>query len=143
MPDLSPGARSRARPRGTRSLGGAGAGRSGRMPSLSPAIHENFESLKVLAAHPAAPWQATSQGFVPGEAAVALRITRNGGAESGVQVGIPMLRQDLGTGDGLRDVVTAFRSRAPSVVVGQGTGPWAVDTVELDALDSLPNRRTP
>ena len=110
---------------------------------LSPASHENFESLKVLAAHPAAPWQATSQGFVPGEAAVALRITRNGGAESGVQVGIPMLRQDLGTGDGLRDVVTAFRSRAPSVVVGQGTGPWAVDTVELDALDSLPNRRTP
>lgn len=110
---------------------------------LSPSSHDNFESLKVLAAHPTTPWQTTSQGFVPGEAAVAVRITRNGGAEPGVQAEVPILRQDLGTGDGLRDVVTAFQSRAHSVVVGQGTGPWAVDMVELGALDSLPDRGTP
>lgn len=110
---------------------------------LSPSNHDNFEALKVLAAHTGAPWQATSQGFIPGEAAVAVRITRNGGAESGVQAEIPVLRQDLDAGDGLRAVVTAFQSRAHSVVVGQGTGPWAVDTVELGALDSLPDRRTP
>lgn len=110
---------------------------------LSAASHENFESLRVLAAHRTAPWQTTSQGFVPGEAAVAVRITRNGDAELGVQAGIPTLRQDLDVGDGLRDVVTAFRSRAPSAIVGQGTGPWAIDRVELDSLDALPDRRTP
>ena len=110
---------------------------------LSAASHENFESLRVLAAQPTAPWQPTSQGFIPGEAAVAVRITRHGGSEPGVQAGIPTLRQDLDAGDGLRDVVTAFRSRAPSAIVGQGTGPWAIDRVELDALDSLPDRRTP
>lgn len=110
---------------------------------LSPSSHANFESLKVLAAHPTTPWQTTSQGFVPGEAAVAVRITRNGGAEPGVQAEVPMLRQDLGAGDGLRGVVTAFQFRAHSVVVGQGTGPWAVDAVELGALDSLSDRGTP
>jgi len=110
---------------------------------LSPSSHDNFESLKVLAAHATTPWQTTSQGFVPGEAAVAVRITRNGGAEPGVRAEVPMLRQDLGAGDGLRGVVTAFQSRAHSLVVGQGTGPWAVDTVELGALDSLPVRGTP
>jgi hypothetical protein len=110
---------------------------------LSPSSHDNFESLKVLAAHPTTPWQTTSQGFVPGEAGVAVRITRNGGAEPGVRAEVPMLRQDLGAGDGLRGVVTAFQARAHSVVVGQGTGPWAVDTVELGALDSLPDRGTP
>ena len=110
---------------------------------LSPSNHDNFETLKVLAPHPATPWQATSQGFIPGEAAIALRITGNGGGEPGVQAGVPVLRQDLDAGDGLRDVATAFRSRSHSVVVGQGTGPWAVDAVELSALDALPDRRTP
>ena len=110
---------------------------------LSPSSHDNFESLKVLAAHPTTPWQTTSQGFVPGEAAVAVRIRRNGDAEPGVRAEVPTLRQDLGAGDGLRGVVTAFQSRAHSVVVGQGTGPWAVDTVELGALDSLRDRGTP
>ena len=110
---------------------------------ISPSNHDNFESLKVLAPHPATPWQATSQGFIPGEAAVALRITRNGGAEPGVQAGVPVLGQDLDAGDGLLDVLTAFRSRSHSLVVGQGTGPCAVDAVELAALDALPDRRTP
>lgn len=110
---------------------------------LSRSSHENFESLKVLAANSTAPWQTTSVGFVPGEAAVAVRITRNSGRGSGVRVGIPVLRQDLDSADGLRDVVTALQSGAPSLVVGQGTGPWAVDRIELGALDSLPDRRTP
>ena len=109
---------------------------------LSPANHDNFEALKVLARHPETPWQATSHGFIPGEAAVALRVTRSG-AEPGVQAEIPVLRQDLDGEDGLRDVATAFRSRAHSVVVGQGTGPWAVDAVELSALDSLSDLTTP
>lgn len=109
---------------------------------LSAASHENFESLRILATHPTAPWQPTSEGFVPGEAAVAIRITRNGGSP-GVQAGIPTLRQDLHEGDGLQDVVTAFRSCAPSAIVGQGTGPWAIDSVELDSVDVLPDRRTP
>jgi len=110
---------------------------------LSPSNHDNFEALKVLATHPGTPWQATSQGFIPGEAAVALRVTRNGEAERGVQAEIPVLRQDLDGQDGLRDVVSAFRSRAHSVLVGQGTGPWAVDAVELSALDSLSDHATP
>ena len=110
---------------------------------LSPSNHDNFETLKVLALQPATPWQSRSQGFIPGEAAVALRITGKGGGEPGFQAGVPVLGQDLDAGDSLRDVVTAFRSRSHSVVVGQGTGPWAVDAVELSALDALPDGRTP
>jgi acetyl-CoA acetyltransferase len=35
---------------------------------LSQSNHENFESLRVLAEQPPAPWQSTSQSFILGEA---------------------------------------------------------------------------
>jgi hypothetical protein len=43
---------------------------------LSPASQKNFEALRVLAADLEIPWQATNTGFLPGEAAVAVRVAR-------------------------------------------------------------------
>jgi hypothetical protein len=110
---------------------------------LSPSSHDNFDALRVLASHPATPWQPTSPGFIPGEAAVALRVTRSSGAAHPTWAREPALGQDLGEGDGLRAVVAECRFPSPSVVVGQGTGPAAVDDIELSVLDSLIDRRTP
>lgn len=110
---------------------------------LSPSSHDNFDALRVLASHTATPWQPTSPGFLPGEAAVALRVTRSSGATHPVPVWEPALRQDLDAGDGLRDVVAECRFPLPSLIVGQGTGPAAVDDIELSVLDSLIDRRTP
>ncbi|HEX8746097.1 MAG TPA: beta-ketoacyl synthase N-terminal-like domain-containing protein, partial [Pyrinomonadaceae bacterium] len=42
---------------------------------LSQASHDNFEVLRLLTGTPT-PWQAESRGFIPGEAAVALRLVR-------------------------------------------------------------------
>jgi hypothetical protein len=110
---------------------------------LSSASHENFDALRVLAWDSGVPWQPTSTGFIPGEAAVALRATRAGGGDHLIVIAEPVLGQDLDHGDGLRHAVTAFRSRSHSVVVGQGTGPPAVDDVELSAIDSIIDRRIP
>ncbi len=43
---------------------------------LARSNHENFESLRVLAERPSAPWQSTSTGFILGEAAVVLKLMR-------------------------------------------------------------------
>jgi Beta-ketoacyl synthase, C-terminal domain len=110
---------------------------------LSPASHENFDALRVLAGNSAIPWQPTSTGFIPGEAAVALRASRAVGEVHPIATAEPVLGQDIGHGDGLRHAVTAFRSQSHSVVVGQGTGPAAVDDIELSAIDSIVDRRIP
>lgn len=110
---------------------------------LSPASHENFEALRVLASDPAIPWEPTSTGFIPGEAAVALRVARARGGEHPMVAVELVLGQDITQGDGLRDIVAAFRSQPPSLVLGQGTGPAAVDQIELSAIDAIVDRRTP
>ena len=110
---------------------------------LSRASHDNFEALRVLAPSPATPWQPASRGFIPGEAAVAVRATRSSKAGHPILAREPALGQDLDEGDGLREAVGVFGSRSHSVVVGQGTGPAAVDGIELSALDFCVERRTP
>jgi len=110
---------------------------------LSRASHENFAALRILASEPAAPWHPSSTGFIPGEAAVALRATRTGHSGRPLVIGEPVLGQDPGAGVGLRAVVHPFRSRVPSIVVGQGTGPVAVDEMELSVLDATIDRRIP
>jgi hypothetical protein len=110
---------------------------------LSPASHENFDALRVLAADGATPWQSTSTGFVPGEAAVALRVKRSDGYGCSVVTSEPVLRHEIGWHDSLRDLVAEFRSRPSSIVVGQGTGPVAADALELSAIDSSIDQRIP
>lgn len=110
---------------------------------LSPASHQNFDALRVLAWESAIPWQPGSTGFIPGEAAVALRLIRAGGGEQPILAAEPILGQDIEPGDGLRHVVTPFRSQSFSMVVGQATGPAVADDIELSAIDSIVDRRIP
>jgi len=110
---------------------------------LSHASHDNFEALRVLASSPATPWQPTSRGFIPGEAAVAVRATRPSKVGHPILAREPALGQDLGEGDGLREAVGVFASHSHSVVLGQGTGPAVVDEIELSVLDSCVERLTP
>src|SRR5215212_4112329 len=62
---------------------------------LARSNHENFESLRVLAAKPSAPWQSSSSGFILGEAAVVLKLARaeDGAAPTALQG--PELGSDL------------------------------------------------
>lgn len=105
---------------------------------LSRANHDNFEALRVLSVEPA-PWQPTSSGFIPGEAAVALRLVRGREADGLPRVSAPALAHDRGNVDALAQVVrtvTAGKdvSRAIAAVIGQGSGPVVVDRRELAAL---------
>ena len=86
---------------------------------LSQSNHENFDSLRVLAERPIEPWRP-SQGFILGEAAVALRLSR---AEEGNFSG-PELGSDLVGHDGLSSVIEALSAEEASVVLSQGTGPY-------------------
>ena len=107
---------------------------------LSLSNHENFESLRVLAENPGAPWQSTSQGFILGEAAVVLKLVR---AETGEQLNGPELGSDLVDHDGLSNVLEALSPPNPSLILGQGTGPFQNDTDELAAFSSYVNKDTP
>jgi hypothetical protein len=98
---------------------------------LSQFNHENFESLRVLAEKPGAPWQPVSTGFILGEAAVVMRVVRAKGA-AGLHG--PELRSDLVDHDGLAAVLEASSPGNPSLILGQGTGPFANDSAELAAL---------
>jgi hypothetical protein len=103
--------------------------------ALSPSSQANFEALRVLAEAPEPPWQPHSSGFVPGEAAVALRLARDedGAGESLARLFGPTLAQDF-DGSGLRRALLPLSGRAPDLVFGLGTGPFATDAMELDAL---------
>ncbi len=95
---------------------------------LSAVNHDQFESLRVLSETPA-PWQATATGFLPGEAAVAIRLVRGGG----LALGGPLLAHDRDGVDALAALVAAMPWGATHAI-GQGTGPVAIDDRELAAL---------
>ena len=106
---------------------------------LSQSNHENFESLRVLAAEPSAAWQSTGQGFILGEAAVVLKLVRAGGDRS-----IDLeLRSDLDDYDGLSGVLEALSPGVPSLILGQGTGPFQNDTAELAAFTTFVDKHVP
>ena len=101
---------------------------------LSPANHDNFEALRVLTPEPTLPWQSTSEGFISGEAAVALLLTQNDTADAMTLIDGPRLSQDVAERDGLRQALGSVAHPRPALVIGQGTGPASVDAAELDAL---------
>lgn len=100
---------------------------------LSPASHDNFEVLRVLSDTPT-PWQSASRGFMPGEAAVALHLVRTENAEGAPGLNGPTLGNDLQGHDGLSTILSELRPRNLKLVLGQGTGPFQNDELELSAL---------
>jgi len=109
--------------------------------TLARSNHENFESLRVLSERPSTPWQSTSTGFILGEAAVALRLVRSNDKALPTVHG-PELASDLVEHDGLSTVIEAL-SPNPSLILGQGTGPYTNDAAELSALASFVNTNIP
>lgn len=107
---------------------------------LSPSNHENFESLRVLAERSAAPWQPASRGFILGEAAVALKLVRSSGGD---QFTGPELGSDLADHDGLASVLEAVTTHKPSLIIGQGTGPYQNDAAELAAIAAYVGKDVP
>ena len=110
---------------------------------LSPASHDNFEVLRVLSNTPS-PWQSASRGFMPGEAAVALHLVRTPEAEGAQGLDGPTLGSDLqGHHDGLSTILSELRPRNLKLVLGQGTGPFESDELELSALRASVSRDVP
>jgi Beta-ketoacyl synthase, C-terminal domain len=107
---------------------------------LSPSNHDNFESLRVLAAEPSPPWQSTSQGFILGEAAVVLKVVRASGDDQAIDLA---LRSDLDDYDGLSRALEALSPSDPSLILGQGTGPFQNDTAELTAFSTFVDEHVP
>ncbi len=99
---------------------------------LSPANHDNFESLRILSPCVTRPWRTDSEGFIPGEAAVALRLRSGGGA--GTRILGPVLGQDLGDGVGTSRALRSLGLSHPDLVIGLGSGPSETDAVELRAI---------
>ena len=106
---------------------------------LSQSNHENFESLRVLAEKPSAPWQSTSQGFVLGEAAVVLKVNR-GNEDEHFDLA---LRSDLDDYDGLSGALEPLSLGGTSLIIGQGTGPFQNDTAELAAFSAFVDKQVP
>jgi hypothetical protein len=102
--------------------------------ALSPASHAHLEALRVLVPDPQ-PWQPTATGFIPGEAAVAIRLRRNDLylAEIPRFVG-PVLAHDRDDHDALPALARAVAPALTATVFGQGTGPAFVDDRELAAI---------
>ncbi len=108
---------------------------------LAQSNHENFESLRVLAEKPSAPWQSTSLGFVLGEAAVVVRLVRS--KEGGTTLRGPELGSDLVGHDGLSRVLEQVSPQNAGLILGQGTGPFANDTAELAAFSAFLDKSIP
>ena len=104
---------------------------------LAAVNHDQFESLRLLTETPA-PWQPTATGFVPGEAAVALRLVRARDGDGLVRLHGPMLAHDRDGVDALAELVAGVPAGAIATVLGHGTGPAAADDRELAALAPLP-----
>jgi hypothetical protein len=103
----------------------------------SAPAHANFETLRILGDPEVEipPWHPGRTGFILGEAGVALRIGR---ADSNDQQA-PLLSElalgyDLPDDEGLGRLLALLEPVAPTLVLGQGTGPSAVDRSELAAL---------
>jgi hypothetical protein len=107
---------------------------------LSQSNHENFESLRVLAEKPSAPWQSTNQGFILGEAAVVLKLVR---ADSEGQSIDLELRSDLDDYDGLSAVLGGLSLGDTSLILGQGTGPFENDNAELATFSAFVDKHVP
>ncbi len=108
---------------------------------LSAASNRNFEALRILSPELQTPWQPRTEGFLAGEAAVALRLRRQG---SGPRLRGPILSHDLAAAGGLGRALEALAPESVDLVVGQGTGPADVDAVELGALRrALPDLEIP
>lgn len=101
---------------------------------LSPANHDNFEALRLLAPLFTAPWQSQSRGFLLGEAAVALRLINADASPQYPLLAGPVLSSDLQTFDGLATAAGAFEDKLPDLILGAGTGPFDVDRSELAAI---------
>ena len=104
--------------------------------ALSSVNHDQFESLRVFSETPT-PWQPGATGFLPGEAAVAIRLVRAREGDRLPRLGGPLLAHDLQGVDALAALV-AVGPNEVACVLGQGTGPVAVDDRELAALAHLP-----
>ena len=104
---------------------------------LSPAAHANFEALRVLAPR-GEPWQAGALGFVPGEAAVAMRLVRATPGDGLPRILGPRLGHDLDDRDALAELVPLATPSHVARILGQGTGPAGVDARELAAVRHLP-----
>lgn len=109
---------------------------------LARSNHENFESLRVLAEKPLTPWQSTSTGFILGEAAVVLKLGQANTDELPVLHG-PELASDLVEHNGLSHVIETLSPRNPTMIFGQGTGPYANDAAELEALATFIDKKIP
>lgn len=110
---------------------------------LARSNHENFENLRVLSERPSEPWQSTSTGFILGEAAVVLRLVRAENDDALPVVQGPELASDLVEHDGLSSVIEALSPQDPSLIFGQGTGPYASDAAELAALAAFIDKNIP
>jgi hypothetical protein len=102
---------------------------------LSRSNQDNFEALRVLTNSPLRPWQSTSDGFILGEAAVALKLVRAPDGD-GVRLTGPVLGNELVQDDGLTRVLQQLSAAEPQLVLGQGTGPFANDEAELAAFQN-------
>ncbi|HYY58010.1 MAG TPA: beta-ketoacyl synthase N-terminal-like domain-containing protein [Pyrinomonadaceae bacterium] len=101
---------------------------------LSRASHDNFEVLRVLTDEPM-PWQSASSGFILGEAAVALHLVRTERDDRDTHLlDGPVLASDLADHDGLSTVLSELRLSDLKLILGQGTGPFESDGMELRAL---------
>jgi hypothetical protein len=109
---------------------------------LSPASHDNFEVLRVLSDTPT-PWQHTSSGFIPGEAAVALYLVRTQDAEGASYLNGPILGSDLEGHDGLSIILSDLQHERLKLILGQGTGPFQSDKSELSALRATVSKTVP
>ena len=109
---------------------------------LARSNHENFESLRVLAERPATPWQSTSTGFILGEAAVVLKLVR-ANDDALPKLHGPELASDLVEHDALSDVIAATSPQNATMIFGQGTGPYANDAAELNALSTFVDKNVP
>ena len=110
---------------------------------LARSNHENFESLRVLADRPATPWQSSSSGFILGEAAVVLRLVRASDDAKSIVLDGPELGSDVVEHDGLSSVIEALSPDEPSLILGQGTGPYTNDAAELGALAGFVDKEVP
>jgi hypothetical protein len=109
---------------------------------LSPASHDNFEVLRVLSDTPA-PWQHASSGFIPGEAAVALHLVRARDAEGAPCLNGPALGGDLEWHDGLSTTLSELCPERLKLILGQGTGPFKSDELELSGLRAAVSKTIP
>ncbi len=105
----------------------------------SAPAHANFETLRILADPEVEipPWHPGRTGFILGEAAVALRIGRADSEDRETpRLSALALGYDLPDDEALVRLLARLEAAAPTLVLGQGTGPSAVNRSELAALAS-------